>query len=138
MYKPAANVLALLWLLGASACATPPASGAGVTFATDANTAPVTFRSLRVENGADGQPNLIKGQIHLTRSEPVRFGHVDYTVLDAQGRPQENGWVEHSSAIRQRNAHRPSLFSIQLRQPLSAGERVRLTYHTGSHLQAQP
>ncbi|MEB4590632.1 hypothetical protein VSS37_06555 [Candidatus Thiothrix sp. Deng01] len=133
MYKPAANILALLWLLGASACATPPATGAGVTFATDASTAPVAFRSLRVENSADGQPNLIKGQIHLTRSEPVRLGHVDYTVLDAQGHPQENGWVEHSSAIRLRNAHRPSLFSIQLRQPLTRGETVRLSYHIGQH-----
>lgn len=133
MIKPATHLLAALLLLAMTACAVTPGSGSGTTFVTDTSAAAVAFRSLRVEKGADGQPTVVKGQVHLTGREPVRFGHVDYAVADAQGKVRETGWVDHSAAIRLRNTHRPSLFSINLKQPLVQGEQVRLTYHTGSH-----
>lgn len=74
-----------------------------------------------------------KGQIHRTGREPVRFGHVDYAVLDVNGKPREQGWVEHSAAIRFRNTHRPALFSIDSKRPLVANEKILLTYHLGEH-----
>jgi hypothetical protein len=58
---------------------------------------------------------VVKGQIHLTGRDPVHVGQVDYAVLDARGKVRESGSVEHSAAIRLRNAHRPSLFSINLK-----------------------
>lgn len=112
---------------GISACAIAPNDNMTNRFVTDTHAAPVAFQALRVE----GQ--TIKGQIRLTGREPVRFGHVDYAVLDVNGKPREQGWVEHSAAIRFRNTHRPALFSIDLKQPLAAGEKVMLTYHLDTH-----
>lgn len=125
MFKRIFGVFAIL--LSTSACAATPVDTAS-NIITDTHAAAVAFRSLRVE----GQ-NTVKGQVHRTGRDPVRFGHVDYAVLDAKGKVRESGWVEHSSAIRLRNAHRPSLFSIDLKQPLASGEWVRLTYHTDAH-----
>ncbi len=134
MFKPSWLIaLALLPIM--TACTTHPlvADNAETLFTTNTQAAAVAFRSLRVENDANGAKTTIKGQIHRTGRNPVHFGHVDYTVLDANGKVRETGWVEHSAAIRLRNTHRPSLFSIGLKQPLVAGETVQLTYHTGSH-----
>jgi hypothetical protein len=123
------KTLAILGLmLGIAACSVNPATTADNVFITDTHAAAVTFRSLRVE----GQ-RTVKGQIHLTGRNPVHFGHVDYAVLDANGKVREQGWVEHSSAIRLRHANWPSLFTINLKQPLADGERVQLVYHTGTH-----
>lgn len=133
MIKSIAYVFLAACLLTQAACASNLDVASNTGFITDTSAASVAFRSLRVENGADGQPTVVKGQIHLTGHNPVRFGHVDYAVLDAQGRVREEGWVEHSGAIRLRQAHRPSRFSIELQQPLAQGEQVRLTYHTRSH-----
>lgn len=133
MIKPVTHILLAACLLTQAACASAPDSTAGTAFITDTSAASVAFRSLRVEDGANGQPNVVKGQIFRTGHNPIRFGHVDYTVLDAQGRIREEGWVEHTAAIRLRQAHRPSRFSIELQQPLAQGEQVRLSYHTGSH-----
>lgn len=125
MFKPMFS--AVLVAASLTACTTPATHTADNVFITDTHAAPVAFQSLRVE----GQ--TVKGQIRLTGRNPVRFGHVDYAVLDASGKVREEGWAEHSSAIRLRNTHRPALFTIDLRQPLARGEQVRLTYHTGSH-----
>ena len=118
-----------------TACTTNPlvAKSAETLFTTNTQAAAVAFRSMRFESGANGAKTTIKGQVHLTGRDPVHFGHVDYAVLDTNGKVREAGWVEHSSAIRLRNTHRPSLFSIGLKQPLTVGEKVQLTYHTGSH-----
>lgn len=102
-------------------------------FTTDTRAASVAFRSLRIETGANGEKTQIKGQIHRTGREPVHFGHVDYAVLDASGKVREEGWVEHSSAIRLRSTHRPALFRIDLQQALKTGEKVKLTYHINRH-----
>ncbi len=110
-----------------SACAIAPSNNTTTRFVTDTHAAPVAFQALRVE----GQ--TIKGQIHLTGREPVRFGHVDYAVLDVNGKTREQGWVEHSAAIRFRNTHRPALFSIDLQRPLVTNEKILLTYHLGEH-----
>lgn len=133
MFKPGWLVAALLPIM--TACTTNPmvADSTETLFTTDTQAAPVAFRALRAETGANGAQTQIKGQIHLTGREPVHFGHVDYAVLDTSGKVREAGWVEHSSAIRLRNTHRPSLFSIGLKQPLAAGEKVQLIYHTGNH-----
>ncbi|MEZ5451651.1 MAG: hypothetical protein R3E93_02355 [Thiothrix sp.] len=133
MFKPAANFLAILTLLGATACVATPHPSNDAMFITNTHAASVAFRSLRIENGTDGQPTVVKGQIHLTGRDPVYVGHVDYAVLEASGKVREQGWVEHTSAIRLRQAHRPSLFSINLQQPLAQGEKVQLTYHIGNH-----
>lgn len=118
----------LLTLL--SACTTHPGTPQPIdtTFITQANGISVAFRSLRMESGT-----TIKGQLHRTGHEPVRTGHVDYAIIDANGSIREQGWVEHSSAIRMRHTNRPSRFSISLKQPLANGEKVRLSYHQGNH-----
>ncbi len=126
-----------LTLLALTSCTSLSAAMTDTSFITDTHAASVAFRSLRVESNTSGQPTVIKGQIHRTGHDPVRFGHVDYAVLDTQGKIRETGWVEHSSAIRLRNVHRPSLFSINLKQPLLQGENIKLSYHTGSHHQGQ-
>ncbi|MBU0655643.1 MAG: hypothetical protein KJ914_11015 [Gammaproteobacteria bacterium] len=133
MAKLATNILATLSLLSVAACANTSGPAAGTAFVTDTSAASVAFRSLRVESGSSGQASLVKGQLHRTGHEPVRFGHVDYVVRDAQGNVREEGWVEHSAAIRLRHAHRPSLFSINLKQPVTQGDQIQLTYHTSSH-----
>ncbi|WML89658.1 hypothetical protein RCF98_11825 [Thiothrix lacustris] len=115
--------VAIALLLSASSCTVIPTDTAGNRFITDTHAASVAFRSLRVE----GQ-STIKGQIHRTGRNPVPFGHIGYAVLDASGKVREQGRVEHSAAIRLRNTHRPSLFSIELKQPLASGERVQLIY----------
>lgn len=115
-------------LLGVAACTTQPLTHtAGSPFITDTQAAPIAFQSLRLE----GQ--TVKGQIRRIGREPVHFGHVDYAVLDARGEVREQGWVEHTAAIRQRQPRQPSLFSIHLQQPLTDGETVRLSYHIGKH-----
>lgn len=93
---------------------------------TASNNQPVAFQAVRLE----GQS--VKGQIRLTGVQPVQ-GHVDYTVLDASGKPREQGTVEHTAATKLRHSNRPALFSINLQRPLAAGESVQLRYHTGLH-----
>lgn len=137
MFRVTGILTSALTLLTLTACTSLSAAMTDTTFIADTRAASVAFRSLRVENNASGQSTVIKGQIHRTGHGPVRFGHVDYTVLDAQGKIREKGWVEHSSAIRLRDAHRPSLFSIHLKQPLLQGEKIKLSYHTGSHPQGK-
>ncbi len=129
------SLIALTLLPLMTACTPHPlvADNAATLFITNTQGAAVAFRSLRVESNANDAETTIKGQIHLTGRDPVHFGHVDYAVLDTNGTVREAGWVEHSSAIRLRNTHRPSLFSIRLKQPLAVGGKVQLTYHTGSH-----
>lgn len=134
MFRFTGKLTSILPLLALTACASLSAAVTDTAFTTDTSAASVAFRSLRVENSNSGQPTVIKGQIHRTGHDPVRSGHVDYAVLDAQGKVREEGWVEHSSAIRLRNVHRPSLFNIDLQQPLAQGDQVKLTYHTSSHL----
>lgn len=134
MTNLAPNILAALLLLSVAACANTSGPAAGTTaFVTDTSAASVAFRSLRVESGSSGQASVVKGQLHRTSHEPVRFGHVDYVVRDAQGNVREEGWVEHSAAIRLRHAHRPSLFSINMKRPVTQGDQIQLTYHTSSH-----
>lgn len=127
------NKLALAGLLTVSACTSVPGNYNAENFITDTSHASVAFQSLRVEADASGQNTLVKGQIRRTGREPVHFGHVDYTVLNAQGAVREEGFTEHSAAIRLRDTYRPSLFNIHLKQPLQQGERIRLSYHTRSH-----
>lgn len=127
MILQARSLLAAAILLGVSACSTPVAPTADGFFITDTSAAPVAFQSLRVE----GQ--TVRGQIRRVGRDPVHFGHVDYAVLDASGKVREQGQVEHTAAIRQRQPRQPSLFSIPLQRPLAAGEKVRLAYHVGKH-----
>ena len=118
--------VALGLLLGMTACSVTPTTTADNVFITDTHAAAVAFRSLRVEE----QNRVVKGQIHRIGRDPVHFGQVDYAVLNARGKVLEAGSVEHSAAIRLRNVHRPSLFSINLKQPLQAGDKVKLDYAT--------
>lgn len=127
MFLQARSLMATAFLLGVTACATPVVKTADSLFITDTTAAPVAFQSLRLE----GQ--TLKGQIRRVGRDPVHFGHVDYAVLDASGKVREQGQVEHTAAIRQRQPRQPSLFSIPLKQPLTATEKVKLTYHTGTH-----
>lgn len=123
------SVAALMLVTGLSACVSLPESAGEGIFMTDTQAAPVAFEALRLESGQ----TVIRGQVRLTGHEPVHFGHVDYAVLDRPGQVREQGWVEHSSAIRLRNTHRPALFTIRLQRAVGDGEKVRLTYHTGRH-----
>ncbi|OQX07435.1 MAG: hypothetical protein BWK73_28125 [Thiothrix lacustris] len=128
------NKLILGGLLAVSACTSVAGNYSKANFvtATGSNTS-VAFESLRVEADKKGGNTLVKGQIRRIGREPIHFGYVDYAVLNAQGTVRESGFVGHSSAIRIRNIYRPSLFDIHLKQPLASGEKVRLSYQTGSH-----
>lgn len=118
----------LLGIASLNGCANAPhLSATNVQISTDSNNHPVAFQALRSE----GQ--TVKGQIRLTGLQPVHFGHVDYRVVDAHGKVTAQGTVEHSAAIKLRNSHRPSLFSIYLPQPLASGDRVYLTYCSQTH-----
>lgn len=116
--------LPLILMLGMTSCSIAPNTTADNVFITDTHAAAVVFRSLRVEE----QNSLIKGQIHRLGRDPIHFGQVDYAVLDTSGKVRESGSVEHSAAIRLRSVRRPSLFNITLKQPLQAGEKVKLSY----------
>lgn len=125
-WKTPSFTFALLLNVAAGA-ALPSIAVADTVFSTDTHAAPVAFQALRIE------AQHINGQIRRTQHAAVPNGHVDYTIIGADGTPQTTGWVEHSAGIRSVHSHRPSLFSIPLSQPLNPQATVQLTYHIGTH-----
>jgi hypothetical protein len=87
----------------------------------------VSFRSVRLEHDATGQ-HVIKGQLHRLARAPVHFGHLDYAVVDQQGKTLETGQASYTSAIRLRHVYRPSYFSIAPNVELNQGDTVQLCW----------
>lgn len=93
----------------------------------------VTFQSLRVETNPDGISNL-RGSLRRIGRNPVRFGHLDYTVTDTSGTVLESGKAHYSGAIERRLPRNASRFTIPLKQAWQPGlHRATIAWDDKTH-----
>ena len=104
------------------ACAATPSVSTNSLFITDNAGASIAFQSLRLEGAT------VNGQIRRLSHEPIRGGHIEYAVIDANGVIREQGQAEHGASLGLRHSKRNALFSIPLHAPLATGEKIKLIY----------
>lgn len=73
---------------------------------------PVAFHNVRIEQSSNGK-TIVKGDLRRISKEPVRFGHIDYRLVE-NGQTLEEGKIAYGSAIKRRLTSRHSPFHIHL------------------------
>lgn len=93
----------------------------------------VVFHDLRVETAANGS-GFLRGNLTRLGHDPVYFGHLDYTILDPNGKTLQSGQADYSGAIKQRLPRRPSVFAIPVQQAWQSNMyRATLVWHNKPH-----
>lgn len=121
-------LVALLPLLVVGCAATPEKTASQTQGISTDGASSVVFRDVRVEGAT------LKGSLERIGRDPVRFGHLDYTVTDTSGKVLQSGQTDYTGAIKQRLPRQPSRFSIPLQQPWQAGEhQASIIWHNQPH-----
>ncbi|MDQ5768623.1 hypothetical protein [Thiothrix subterranea] len=126
---------ALLPLLVVGCAATPEKTALQAQGISTDGASTVAFQNVHLENTASGTSQIC-GNLERIGRDPVRFGHLDYTVTDASGKVLESGKANYSGAIKQRQPRTASRFTIPLKQAWQLGlHHATLVWDDKTHQQ---
>jgi len=93
----------------------------------------LVFRDVGVETAPEGA-SLVTGTLRRIGHRPVRAGHIDYRLTDADGRVLEQGQASDGGATGHSHPGQRSRFAIPLQAPWIPGQhRLYLKWHAAAH-----